>query len=217
LKKARLVVLTALVIVFHVACSNISISTEAIDDPNVIYHDDFTPESTGLWRFEGDELGTTAIDGEQLTIDVRSPNTIQFTTLQEAEFSDFELKIEATLLDGAPNSTLGILFRIQDSGEFYRFELMNDGHYIVERYDGDDVWTRLINDWTFSEAILSGQNTNHLKIVANGPIMSFYVNEELLQEVTDTAFSNGYVGLDAGTFGSGLTVASFDNLVLSNP
>ncbi len=212
-----MVVLIALVVMIHVGCSNTLISPEVANDPNMLYRDDFSSESTGLWLIEGDELGSTAIDGERLTIEVRSPNTIQYATLQEPEFSDFELEIDATLIDGAPNSTFGILFRIQDTGGFYRFELMNDGHYVIERYSGDDVWTRFVDDWTYSEAILSGQNTNRLKIVASGPNMSFYVNEELMQEVTDTAYLNGYIGLDAGTFGIDLTVASFDNLILSNP
>jgi hypothetical protein len=204
---------------FHVGCSNAPISSdsEVANDPNVLYRDDFSPESTGLWLIEGDELGSTAIDDERLTIEVQTPNTIQFTKLQEPEFSDFELEIDATLIDGAPNSTFGILFRIQDTGEFYRFELMNNGHYMIESYGGNDVWTRFIDDWTYSEAIQLGQNPNRLKIVANGPNMSFYVNEELLQEVIDTAYVNGYIGLDAGTFGAELTVASFDNLILSNP
>ena len=217
INKTVIAILIGLVSILAVGCSSASISPEIADDPDVLYHDDFSPENTGSWHIEGDELGSTAINNGQLTIEVRSPNTIQYATLQEPAFSDFDLEIDATLVDGAPNSTFGVLFRMQESGEFYRFELMNDGHYMIERYGGEDDWIRLADDWTFSESILSGENSNRLKIIAKGPNMSFFVNNELLREVTDTALTNGTIGLDAGTFGTNLTVAAFDNLVLSNP
>lgn len=210
-------ILTAFVLLFLAACSDATFSTDPVNDPNVIYYDDFSPETAGLWLLEQDDLGAATLNGEQLMISVLSPNTVQYTTLQEQEFSDFELEIDATLVEGAPNSTYGALFRMQDSGEFYRYELMSDGHYIVERHDGDNVWTRLIDDWTYSEAVSTGQNTNRLKIVAKGPNISFFANGEFLQEIIDTSLSSGYIGLDAGTFGTDLTLVSFDNLVLSNP
>ena len=215
--KTNAAIFLGLVSTIVLGCSNASFPSEIEEDPNLLYHDDFSSDRTGPWHIEGDELGSTAIDGEQLTIEVRSPNTIQYATLQEPVFSDFQLEIDATLVEGAPNSTFGILFRMQESGEFYRFELMNDGHYMIEKYDGEDDWTRLVDDWTFSDSISSGNIPNRLKIVAEGSNLSFYVNGELLREVTDTALTNGYIGLDAGTFGTNLTVASFDNLVLSNP
>ncbi len=215
--RSRLVALIGLVAILFVGCSNSPISSETVNDPNVLYYDDFSPSNVGRWRIEGDYLGSTAIEGEQLTIEVKSPNTIQYATLEDPAFSDFELEVDATLVDGASNSTFGVLFRIQDSGEFYRFELMNDGHYMIERFGGEDNWIRLVDDWTFSESIVSGGVANRMKVIADGPSLSFYVNGDLLKEVTDTSLVNGYIGLDAGTYGSSLTVASFDNLVLSNP
>lgn len=215
--KARSIVLGGLAAIFFASCSNATLSSEAINDPNVLYYDDFSPSNIGQWRIEGDDLGSTGINDERITIAVKSPNTIQYTTLEEPTFSDFQLEVDAELIDGAPNSTFGILFRIQESGEFYRFELMNDGHYMIERFGGGDNWIRFVDDWTISDSILSGGVVNRLKVIADGPNMSFYVNDVILTEVTDTSYSDGYIGLDAGTYGSNLTVASFDNLVLSNP
>lgn len=209
--------LTTIVMLFLVACSDATFTTDPADDPSVIYHDDFSPETAGLWLVEQDDLGSTNLNGEQLVISVLSPNTVQYTTLQEPEFSDFKLEIDATLVEGASNSTYGVLFRIQDTGEFYRFELMSDGHYIVERHDGNNVWSRLVDDWTYSDVVLAGPNTNRLRIEAKGPNMLFFANGEFLQEVIDTSLSSGNIGLDAGTFGTDLTLVSFDNLVLSKP
>ena len=48
------------------------------------------------------------------------PNTIQYTTLTDRAFSDFVLEVDAWQRGGAPESSYGVLFRIQEDGRFYR-------------------------------------------------------------------------------------------------
>jgi hypothetical protein len=143
---------------------------------------------------------------------------VHYATLLDNSFSNFSLDVDVTQLAGSPTSSFGILFRMMEPAQFYRFELLGDGHFLVERHDGADAWTRLSDGWVESDAINAGLNaTNTMGVVAVGRNLTFFVNGQLLAELIDGHYGQGSIALDAGTFGQpGLQVV-FDNLVVRQP
>jgi Tfp pilus assembly protein PilW len=189
-----------------------------VTDSDLLFADTFGPESSGAWVLEGDEVGSTAIQDGRLVIDVTQSNSMQYATLDEPTFTDFDLVVEAQLVEGGYEATYGLLFGMVDPEQFYRFELTGDGHFVVERRDTGGAWQRLISGWENSPAILSGQGAmNSLRVTTEGPAMQFYVNEQLLTEVQDGNYSGGKIALDAGTFGAQRTIVAFDNLAIRRP
>ena len=183
-----------------------------------LYHDEFVQGYTGNWRLEHDELGSSMIVPEQLLIELNEPYTVQYATLIEPVFSDFALEVEAGLNNGSLASTYGLLFRMQGPEEFYRFAITGDGMYVLERHDPLGATVRFTDDWHSSNVIKTGHgSTNVIKVVADGPRMSFYVNDALLEEVTDDSYRSGQIALSAGTFDSAETQVSFDNLSVYPP
>ncbi len=187
-------------------------------DGAVLYADDFTPETTGKWQLEGDERGQALLQDGQLVVEVNEPNTVQYVTLAEQTFSNFALEVDATLLAGSADSSYGLLFRLTGPEQFYRFDITGSGLFLVERYDGGGVWTRLSDDWQEAAGLQTGAGAvNRLGVLAVAGTFSFYGNGELLLQVADGRYSEGSIALDAGTFGQpGLRVA-FDNLVVRRP
>lgn len=185
---------------------------------NVLFADSFAPGEMGEWQLEGDALGQTAVLDEQLVIEINQPNTLQFTTLTAPTFSDFVLEVDVRQLRGDLQSSFGVLFRMQGPDQFYRFEITGGGQYMLERRNPDGGWTRFVDDWTEAPAINPGLNVvNRLKVTANGRNIAVYVNDIILQQISDNAYSSGNIALDAGAFAqAGLQVA-FDNLVVSEP
>ncbi len=183
-----------------------------------IFRDDFVQGFTGNWQLEADEIGSTSIVPEQLLIEIESPNMIQYAMLAEPTFSDFELEVEAGLYNGTLTSTYGVLFRMQSPTEFYRFAITGDGMFILERHDANGASIILTDDWRDSAAINKGYGaTNVFKIDANGPRLGIYINDALLQEVTDDSYRAGNIALSAGTFDGSGTQVSFDNLNVYPP
>jgi hypothetical protein len=180
--------------------------------------ENFTVGTTGDWQTEADDFGMTAVLNERMIIEISSANTVQYTTLQEQVFSDFNLEVEVTQLAGHPESSFGILFRLQGPGQFYRFDITGNGRYTVERHNVDGTWTRFVEDWPLSPAIQQGFNvTNRLQVSAVGSEITVYANGEALFQFSDAAYSEGNIALAGGTFGqAGLSVA-FDNLVVNLP
>lgn len=188
------------------------------DSSDALFQESFFLEETGRWLLEGDESGRATLVNEQLLIEVDAPQVIQYVTLSEPTFSDFTLEVDVTQLAGDPESSAGVMFRLQSPDEFYRFDITASGLYLAERRNADGSWTRLVPDWSESSAIKQGLlETNRLKVAATGPSISLYVNDELLLQVADDTYSSGNIALEAGTFGrAGLQVA-FDNVVVRRP
>jgi hypothetical protein len=200
-----------------VACADAT-GVPGASGADVIYADGFVPGETGNWVIEGDNAGKTSLINEQLVIDLTDNNIMQFSTLPDIIFDNFILEVDARLLEGDLGSSYGVLFRMQDTTRFYRFEITGDGLYMVERRDGEQGWTRFVDRWTESTAIKQGLGSvNRLRVEALGQTISLYVNDEPLYQFTDTAYSSGTIALDAGTFVQPKAQVAFDNLVVRRP
>jgi hypothetical protein len=200
---------------FLASCGN---NRVVLDGPDVIFADSFIAGETGNWLVEGDDAGRTAVLNEQLIISLEDPNLLQYTALNEPIFADFALEVDIIQLAGDLESSYGVLFRMQNAAQFYRFDITGNGMYLLERHNSDGTWTRFLDDWVESPAIKQGLTvTNRLKVVAQGSILSFYVNDRLLQKIDDGSYAAGQIALDAGTFGRGGLEVAFDNVVVRNP
>lgn len=197
------------------ACGNDRV---VLDGPDVVFADAFAAGQTGDWVIEGDDAGRTTVLNEQLIISIKEPNLLQYTTLTQPIFADFVLEVDITQLAGDLESSYGVLFRMQNPRQFYRFDITGNGMYVLERHNSDGTWTRFLDDWVESTAVKQGLTaTNRLKVVAQGNLLSFYVNDQLLQKIDDGSYAAGQIALDAGTFGRGGLEVAFDNVVVRNP
>lgn len=216
---AGLIALVGLILI-SVACGDQTLETtnaRTSSRASVTFQEDFIPGKTGNWEFEKDDAGSTEVVNDQLVITVNSPNTIQFAKLNDPAFSDFVLEVDLWQRSGSSESSFGVLFRMQDNQQFYRFEVTGTGLFVIERRDADGTWTRLIPEWTPTPALNKGLNVpNRLKIIAAGSDMTFYVNDILLTQVKDDRYTSGMIGLDAGTFSGGSVQVSFDNLAVTS-
>jgi hypothetical protein len=200
-----------------VACSNAT-GVPGASGADVIFADGFVPGEMGNWVMEGDNAGQTAVINEQLVIELADNHIMQFATLADPIFDNFILEVDGRLLQGDQGSSYGVLFRMQDTTRFYRFEITGDGLFMVERRDGESGWTRFLDRWTETPAINQGLNsTNRLKVDARGASISLYVNDILVHQFSDTAYASGTIALDAGTFVQPQAQVAFDNLVVRRP
>ena len=199
-----------------ISCSDVQLSLPGANKP--IFREEFIMGETGSWLLESDETGSTTIVPEQLLIEVNNPQLVQYATLTEPALADFSLEVDGRILSGPSQSSYGVLFRMQNPQQFYRFEITGDGTYILERHDEDGSRALFMGDWRDADAINQGINVvNRLGVQAQGSEISLLVNDVLLFQVTDDAYSSGYIGLDAGTFDVAPVQVAFDNLVIHPP
>ncbi len=106
----------------------------------------------------------------------------------------------------------GLIFRYVDSDNFYVFSVSSDGYFVVKKLE-EDVWTSLV-EWTESDLIETGEESaNLLAVLAEGPQLSFFINEELAAEVEDDSFTEGGIALAAGSLDDAGVDIAFDEFV----
>jgi hypothetical protein len=200
-----------------VACTGQNGTSAGIPDTGVLFADQFVPGETGRWLIEGDRVSAAALRNEQLTIAVNEAQTVHYATLDNEIFTDFVLDVETTLLSGNPENSFGVLFRMADGQQFYRFALTGSGLYMVERRDGDSV-ASLTQGWLDSVDLVQGVGAvNRLQIRVEGDQFAFTINGAPTTELTDGSFTRGNIALDAGTFARPGIEVAFDNLVITRP
>jgi hypothetical protein len=158
------------------------------------------------------------VENGQFNMRVLTPLFVAWTKCTQVEYTDFIMEVDATQVSGPDNNTYGIIFRYGlDAKEFYAFLISGDGFYVFTVDGADRDEPELLVNWTESSAIKQGAQTNHIKVMAVGGNMKYYVNDQFLGEVQDSRFSTGIVGFFAGTLEEGGVQVSFDNLKISQP
>ena len=87
-----------------------------------------------------------------------------------------------------------------------------DGRYGLDMYVDDEL-TPLI-DWTEAPEINTSGESNHLRVETEGDTIRLFVNDQLLDEISDDTFTEGEMALAINTFDEGDATATFDNLVV---
>ncbi len=181
----------------------------------ILFEDYFDSDANG-WstgQFEDEyTVDDIAIEDGKYTLNIMAMQSAYVErNPPNQEFSDFILTLEATPYDTAEHYSYGIAFRENAEGHGYSFEIGNDGLYAVLLFDGE--WKKL-KDWSSTDAIRIGE-TNELTIIADGEIMTFFVNGQELTTLEDDVVSAGTIGLVVHMFDDD-TVArvDFDNLVI---
>lgn len=182
--------------------------------------------------------------GQALVITHGSPisQEVIFSELDRT-FNDMDLTVTARGISGPDDNQYGVVFRYRDNANYYAFFISGDGYYsLVKRENGV---LRDISTWNMSDAILTGQDANTIRIVALGDEFRFFVNGEpmalclagenaysmwhpLTGECTtsepvtvfrDADFGQGGVALAAGSSIdlSSPVVVAFDDLTITGP
>ncbi len=177
------------------------------------WNDDFS--TPGTWQAETDATAQVEVQDGALRVYVAVPNQLAWATAGK-DLGDFHLTVEASQVAGPDDNEYGVLVRLQDASNFYRFSISGDGYFLVSKFvDGQQEL--LGSHWNPSEAIRRGQATNVVEVICAGGVFTFVVNGQQLAQVEDDEFAHGDLGLYAGSFYEAGVEVHFDNLSVTEP
>ncbi|RRR67455.1 MAG: hypothetical protein EI684_18910 [Candidatus Viridilinea halotolerans] len=131
--------------------------------------------------------------------------------LGEGDLRDFDLAVDATQTAGPLAAEFGIRFRQRAPDDHLMFSLSATGYYRLLRVQ-DETYTSLV-PWTPHPAISVGLSaTNRLRLVADGPQLTGFINGEEVLTFTDPEPQTGQLTLGLVTFTEGGLVVHFDNI-----
>ncbi|MHB9034800.1 MAG: hypothetical protein ACYC6L_17355 [Anaerolineae bacterium] len=173
-----------------------------------IYYEDFEDNGTGWdeWQTETSKAGY--VDG-QYVIEVYDDSAMIWGNAYQV-FDDLIIVVEATKTSGSDDNGMGLVLRYQDADNFYVFAISTDGHYTFGYYL-DNEWNTVI-DWTYSDAIYTGNTTNVLGVAVKGDYFILAINDTVVEEFHDSTLAAGDIGLLGATNSEGNITFAFDNI-----
>jgi hypothetical protein len=140
---------------------------------DVLYASMFDAPSADMETFDG--RLSAVIDGGILKIDVGDVQSAPFVPVRW-HFADFDLRVVAAAVGGPVENAYGVVFRMRDARNYYRFVITSDGYYqLTQAVNGVE---REISTFIPSDAILTDFGAgNTIRVLAQGDTFRFWVNE----------------------------------------
>jgi len=186
--------------------------TPTVPNWPVVLADDFDDPESGFIR-TSDEKGRLFYEDGQYSVGVIPEHWVVWSSPGGYVSSDFVMEVSVSA--DAEVGFAGVIFRKQGDSPFYMLAVTPDGQYTLATSGpaAAAMW-----DWRESSYVRTGADTNQLRVVCVGATVTLYVNGQYLDTVRDVAFTDGEVGVIAGTQG-GETHAlfHFDNFRVYAP
>jgi hypothetical protein len=184
---------------------------------NVLFSDDFGDPKSG-WDVRKTENGASGYQGGRYFIRVDKPKYQLWSSPNQTFNGDVVVEVTAGLASGPEENEMGVLCRYQDKQNFMYTSIGTDGYYAIVEIK-DDQATILTGGGKFqkSDAIPIGSETYVIRLACEGDRYTLSVNGKEIDSASSSAFSNGDVGLLAGTFDQGGVEVLFDDFSVSAP
>jgi len=213
-----------------VACSFSSLlggKSSAVDEmtpavqvnEKILFQDDFSDTESGWDRVKGENGSLTDYVDGRYRILVNDTNTDIWANPGKHFTGDIVVEVDAVKNGGPDDNDFGVLCRYQDVDNYYGFYISSDGYVGIARIkDGDAEMLTDDGSMFQDDAIAQGSGAlNHIKASCVGDELSLTVNGKHVLTVHDSTFTDGDVGLIAGTFDEPGADILFDNFVVRRP
>lgn len=219
MKVKRYLLLTIIISIGMISgCDLLSDASQSSQEDGILFQDDFS-DASGNWdqvRIEGE--GITDYENGAYRIRVDTVDTDVWANPEGQSFTNVRIDVEATKQAGSvDNNDFGILCRYLDEQNFYFFIISSDGYYAIGKVKNGDQELISGENMIPHEAILLGDATNQIRAECDQEKLALYINGQKVDSQTDADFTEGNVGLIAGTFSEVYVDVFFDNFVVTTP
>lgn len=173
--------------------------------------DDFSEETWGKGNFSYGDISYE--DGEYRMRAKERSYLVMYAPSNDYSTENARVRVTAQDVDGgAVSSGFGLIVHGQKIGtsQLQDYALLiytgDETKYSIIKHSGGEQTTEV--PWTRSNAILSGTSANQLEVRARGPELSFYINGQYVNRITDNEIKKGV----AGFYTSGTSEVAFDDL-----
>ncbi len=164
--------------------------TLALNDP-------LSDNSNGYFWYEGnDRTGGCGFSNGAFHLSVVQKEHIRSCTAGATNYNNFAYQVQMTIVQGDGG---GIVFRGNEANQaFYYFHIGSDGSYSLDIRNNNSIIITLKSG--SNTAINTGLNqSNLISVVANGSNIDLYVNNQHIDSVSDSTYSQGEIGVAASS------------------
>lgn len=191
-------------------------SQAKVGEGQALLFDDFSSENK-QWDTWSLEVGSANVTDGQLLL-LQKQGGLDLWSLNYATYWNTVTAVDARVMSGPENNTFGIVCRYQDPQNFYQFVISEDGYSgIIKVQDAEYINLSDEQGLHHSEVIRGEGAVNLVRADCIDDQLRLVVNHQLLAEARDADFTEGRVGVIAGTSDTGTLVVSFDNFTIVKP
>ncbi len=159
-----------------------------------------TMEDARNWPMGVNDYTSIAFNNGELALTALKSNVSGWRLAGTISLNSVYIEQTGKMVACATNDSYGIIFRVPilaDSNKGYLFGIQCDGQYYLKSYDATRTPdTVVIVQPTANAAIIAGSGkTNRIGVWAKGNTIKLYANGILLQQLTDSTFATGYLGV----------------------
>ncbi len=182
----------------------------------VLFSDDFSSTS-GNWDKYTDENMTTDYYEKAYRIHVNAQNYDAWANPDDLKFTDVQVEVDALKNAGPDTNDYGIICRYTGLDSYYYGVIASDGYYGIYKKTAEGGNVLGTGGEQYTDKITTEAATNHIRFDCIGSTLSLYVNGNLIDQQTDNSYSEGNVGLIAGTYSQTGVDILFDNFFVYEP
>ena len=176
-----------------------------------IFEDDFTDNRNNWNEYPEDDEGVQIMQNGKYILYSTQDYWRTIRTIEIDQDKDFEIESTIEKAGGVDDNSYDIIWGLGGKN-YYTFGISGNGSYkYLKRVDGEWIYT--IN-WTESEFINKYNAINRLKIKKSGDKLSFYINNQFVNETQFEKFFGNGLGIG---FSSNIRVKIDDYIVRGTP
>ena len=200
-----------------VACGGSS-DIPVAPDAKVLFKDDFSNTEGGWDQVQDEGEAVIGYVNQAYQMKVIKANSDFWAKPEGQSFSDVRVEVKATKITGSTdNNDFGVICRYKNPSNFYYFIISSDGYYGIQKMKNGSLQWIDMDEMVPSDVINLGDAENQIRADCVGNELTLYINGQKIIKVTDSTFSEGNVGLIAGTFDEGYTEILFDDFKVLKP
>ncbi len=197
------------------ACNYVTSLVSGKSSPSLI-KDDFSDKSSG-WGTGTDTDSSVEYKDGGLGMQVFKPNFITWSNPGHKTYQDVHMEVTVTNGNGGTRAAFGMICNQQNpQSSYYYLAVTSDGEYVIGKSatGQDDVFLTNSGKWSTSSLISKNAPSYRVGADCGKGNLTLYVNDKRVDSVSDSAYSDGEVGLFLWSGDNPTGEVTFDDFVM---
>ncbi len=178
----------------------------------LVYQEDFSSRSAG-WRHERNEAAFVGYQNSEYVFQINWEG-YYFWGNPGKSYGDLVLSVDSRIITPVEGAAFGVICRAEDDGNFYAMTMTGDGWFSI--WKAEDYGIEWLWEWDYTREIPKNSSFT-ITAACISSELTLAINDVVVAQVTDYTFTDGDIGLIAGTYTEGGFSVAFDNLVVKLP
>ncbi len=178
------------------ACNYVTSLVSGKSSPSLL-KDDFSDKSAG-WGTGTDTDSSVEYQDGGLHMQVFKPNFITWSNPGHKTYQDVHMEVTVANSNSGRRAAFGLICNQQDpDSSYYYLAVTSDGEYVIGKSTTgqDDVFLTNGGKWSTSSLITKNASSYRVGADCGKGNLTLYVNDKKVDSVSDSAYSQGEVGL----------------------